>query len=60
MASVKNFQLAVSDPLVNYPVNTSLAHESLVKHDAEADFVMQMGKVRSNLPRLSFPLSNFL
>lgn len=55
MASVKNFQLAVSDPLANYPVNTSLAHESLVKHDAEAEFMLQMGKVSAIHSYKRFP-----
>jgi hypothetical protein len=44
MASVKNFQLVLSDPLADYP-NGPSAQEMLLKRDEAQDFVMQMGKV---------------
>lgn len=50
MASVKNFQLLVSDPMSNYPTNPSAAQEMLLQHDAEAEFILQLGKVRHSIP----------
>lgn len=49
MASVKNFQLLVSDPMSNYPTNPSAAQEMLLQHDAEAEFILQLGKVRHSM-----------
>ena len=46
MASVKNFQLVLSDPMNNYPSSPAAAQEMLLQHDAEADFFLQLGKVR--------------
>lgn len=44
MASVKNCQFVVSDPEADLPRDASL--EAQMKHDADKDFVMQLGKVR--------------
>jgi hypothetical protein len=44
MASVKNFQLVLSDPIADYP-NGPSAQEMLLKRDEAQDFIMQMGKV---------------
>lgn len=45
MASVKNFQLVMSEPL-NPQLNADALQEELLRKDSEKDFLLQMGKVR--------------
>ena len=44
MASVKNFQLVMSDPLYKYSEGAN-AQEALLKYDADHEYLVQMGKV---------------
>ncbi|RYH20895.1 hypothetical protein EON65_22200, partial [archaeon] len=59
MASVKNFQLVISEPIPSFGSNPEAAHEQLLKMDAEKDFVLQMGKTTEDCFNMDFryPLS---
>lgn len=46
MASVKNFQLVVSDPMNQYPPGPG-AQEIMLKHDSDKEYILQMGKVHN-------------
>lgn len=51
MASVKNFQLVLSDPMSNYPTNPAAAQEMLLQHDADSEYILQLGKVSIAISR---------
>jgi hypothetical protein len=61
MASIKNFQMVVSDAQGGYGLPSPGAHEQMMRADGDKDFVFMMGKTTEDCFNMDFkyPLSLF-
>lgn len=61
MASIKNFQLVVSDAQAHFGLPSPSTHEQMMRADADKDFVFMMGKTTEDCFNMDFkyPLSLF-
>eukprot|EP01042_Synura_sphagnicola_P006020 gene6020-7680_t len=61
MASIKNFQLVVSDAQAHFGLPSPSTHEQMMRADGDKDFVFMMGKTTEDCFNMDFkyPLSLF-
>lgn len=59
VASIKNFQLVISDPMIQYGTAGAIAHEQMLKQDGDKDFVFQLAKTTDDCFNMDYryPLS---